>query len=172
MLAQQLRSAYRGLDIEWWDEVAKGVRDTHHHQGSGHGESGEPDLYDDEDYSDGGSGGGGSSEDGSGDEYDEAADDELVVPAWTEQRHRKPNIHTQLTTVKPVSWPKSPPETINIGGGRGTNANHVHTNTEVVSGSASRPASWSLYRTVARLILPMVTCYLGGLYSDMPRLFS
>ena len=69
-LASQLRAAYRGLDIEWWDDTGKGTREA---QGGGEGvegSGGESDasvngLYDDEDYGEG-SGDGPSFIDGSG----------------------------------------------------------------------------------------------------------
>ena len=64
-LTNQLRAAYRGLEIEWWDDTARG-RSAAEGSGAAH-----PDLFDDEDYG-GGEGSGGFEGSGEEEEYDEA----------------------------------------------------------------------------------------------------
>jgi hypothetical protein len=152
-LAGQLRSAYRGLDIEWWDreESQQQQRD----EGSGGGPAGDGGLDDDEDYAVGGSGeregsGGGV---GGGHDYE----DEILVPAWTKEKERKKTTKFE-TAAKGTA----------TGGGEGTNGGSSSSGASVVH-LRSRTG---LARAVLTYLLPVVTCYVGGAFGYIPLLFS
>jgi len=97
-LANVLKSAYRGQDIEWWDE--EDDTETQKDEGSGSDYYGE--YTDDED------GFYGSGDIGSGE-----SDEEIIVPAWTESKKNDKwnpwpkfpttTTTTSITTPKPVT---------------------------------------------------------------------
>ena len=146
-LAGQLRSAYRGLDIEWWDEA--GLETT---AGSGGGTT---NICDDEDYCEGASGDG---VEGSGgeEEYDDYEEEELVVPTWHKDRTPRPwdPFHRRTSERPRLAEEKST------------------TRRPAVTGGASPRTKSSVYRVVTTFLLPVVTCYLGSFYSSLPLLFS
>lgn len=146
-----LKSAYRGQDVEWWDDEVEG-------EGSG------GDLYDYTDDEDGfgsgddmaeGSGGRGSKE--------EDEEDAIIVPSWTagkvdedvgftdeEEEERVewnpwPKFPTSTTTVKPVTG--------------GTSSVHLK-------------SRWAVAKAVLVYSLPMATCYFGGFLTDVPWIFQ
>jgi hypothetical protein len=150
-LTGQLRSAFRGLDIEWWDRE-DGQQQGDEGSGGGGAAAG---LDDDEDYSAGGGGSGEGGREGSGGgggDYDS----EILVPAWTKEKERTKGATHKFETDAGAA----------AGGG---------TNGGVSSGGASvvhlRSKS-GLARAVLTYLLPVLTCYVGGLYGYIPVLFS
>jgi hypothetical protein len=152
-LAAQLRSAYRGLDIEWWDpEDGEQPHHGHQHQrdAEGSGGGGDSGLDDDEDYAAGGSSGEGSG----GGRNDE---DEILVPAWTrekEQQRKKAN-NNKFETDKGAAG----------GGPNGGPASSGGTSSIHLRGGGSRTG---LGRAVLTYLLPVITCYLGGTLAHLP----
>jgi hypothetical protein len=151
-LTGQLRSAFRGLDIEWWDREDGQQQGD---EGSGGGGGAAAGLDDDEDYSAGGGGSGEGGREGSGGgggDYDS----EILVPAWTKEKERTKGATHKFETDAGAA----------AGGGA---------NGGVSSGGASvvhlRSKS-GLARAVLIYLLPVLTCYVGGLYGYIPVLFS
>ncbi len=156
-LSSQLRAAYRGLDIEWWDDTGKNPREAQGaEEGSGGGgPHGDVDgLYDDEDYADGSgdSAGGEAAIEGSGG-HSGAADthsdysDEVVVPYWHKDKGPStinPFTQPPRTTQRPTA--PSTTRTILIG-----------------SGAAAVRTKLSVWQAVTSFLLPAVTCYIGSL---------
>jgi len=142
-LANVLKSAYRGQDIEWWDE--EDDTETQKDEGSGSDYYGE--YTDDED----GFYGSGDIDDseGSGE-----SDDEIIVPFLTEPKENDKwnpwpkfptTTTTTTTTVKPVTG--------------GTSSVHLR-------------SKWTLAKAVITYMLPVATCYFGGFLVDTPWIFQ
>ena len=155
-LTNVLKSAYRGQDIEWWDdeEDSSEVR-----EGSG------GNLYDYIDDEDGfGSGGDDDdSMDGSGERENEEEEDAIIVPSWTAANPGEDSIGFREEEEEGWNpWPKFPdsktstprPETTG-----GTSSVHLK-------------SRWAVLRAVATYTLPMVTCYFGGFLTDTPWLLQ
>lgn len=146
-LTSQLRAAYRGLEIQWWDET---VRTKSGYEGSGAGSH--PELFDDEDYAeeDGSSGDGGGIYDDDGVDYEGSGekdyDDGVDVPA-------KPWNPWRTTTKAP---PMTPPPVVER---------------QPVAAGASWPSLTAL-KAVTTLLVPAVTCYIGGLATSLPFFLS
>jgi len=142
-LANVLKSAYRGQDIEWWDEED----DTEVQKDEGSGSEYYGDYTDDEDgfY---GSGDIVDSE-GSGDSDDE----EIIVPFLNGPKKDEkwnpwpkfPTTTTTTTTPKPVTG--------------GTSSVHLR-------------SKWSLTKSVITYLLPVATCYFGTFLTDTPWIFQ
>ena len=148
-LSNQLKSAYRGLDIEWWDDTGKGTRETQDDAGSG--EFKPTDIYDDEDYGEVEGSGKVPEVVGSGAEPDYNDQDEgLVVPTWHKEKKPKPFDPFQpRTTSKPDTGDE----------------------THITAGSG-RVLSGSKLRAVASLLVPIFTFYLGSVFTDLPHILS
>ena len=147
-LASQLRAAYRGLDIEWWDREDGGHQQQRDAEGSG-GANVDGGLDDDEDYS---VGGGGSGEGSGG-----GRDDEILVPAWTKEKEQQQRKKTTTKFETETS--------------KGTAAGGLPTS----SGGASvvhLRSKAGLGRAVLTYLLPVLTCYLGGAFAHLPLLFT
>lgn len=150
-LANVLRSAFRGGDIEWWDEDEEDVQQD---EGSG-------DVFYDGEYTD--------DEDlandhGSGDITDDEDldDDDIIVPPWSY------NKHVEAVDDKWNPWPKNPPtlspsSTLSPStpslGTSGTSSVHIKNKMEVM-------------KAVVTYLLPVVTCYAGGFLMDTPWIFQ
>mgnify|MGYP002051819386 FL=1 len=143
-LSGQLRSAYRGLDIEWWDESGKGAMSD-----EGSGADG---LYDDEDYGEGS--GREAGVEGSGDDPDVYDDDDLVVPDWHKDRDIsawdpfKRSSTTTTTTTTTTSRPI------------------------VTAAAAPLRSKLTAVRALVTFFLPVITYYIGNVYTSLPFLFS
>ena len=135
-LASQLRSAFRGLEIEWWDDTGKGARDTQGDEGSGEATL---DLYDDEDYAEGSGGAGAVQGSGYG-ELEDYDDTDIVVPTWYNEKKPKPVDPFAVTTPAPAQ-------------------------PEIPQPATAGAPKLSVYRAVTTFMLPVVTCYLGSLTS-------
>ena len=148
-LSNQLKSAYRGLDIEWWDDTGKGKSDTQDDEGSG--ELKQTDLYDDEDYGELQGSGGAPTVDGSGAEPDyDDHDEDLVVPTWHKEKKPKPFDPFQPgTTEKP----------------------DASVETSITAGSG-RAFTGSKLRAVASFLVPIFTCYIGSVFTDIPHFLT
>ena len=149
-LASQLRAAYRGLDIEWWDDTGKGTRETQGDEGSGAGAGNIDGLYDDEDYSDHqGSGDGESIIEGSGDHTNDYTD-EVVVPYW--HKEKRPSTINPFTPVH-YPTPSTTPRTT--------------TRSSILIGSSATSirSKLSLWQAVTSFLLPAFTCFIGSLLS-------
>ena len=142
-LAGQLRSAYRGLDIEWWDESGKAMSE----EGSGAGG-----LYDDEDYAEGS--GAATAVAGSGDDEDLYDDDDLVVPTWHKDR-------------KQTKWDPFQRSTTSTTTTTSTTSRPV-----VTAGAAPMRSRLTAARTIMTFMLPVMTYYIGSFYTTLPFLFS
>ena len=137
-----LKSAYRGGDIEWWDEEEEEVKEA---SGDYYGE-----YTDDEDgFSDRG-----DIDEGSGEPELEQEDyDDIIVPAWTQEKEKErvdqkwdPWVtDSPATTVKPVSG--------------GTSSVHLKN-------------KFALMRAVITYIMPVATCYFGAFLTDSPWIFQ
>ena len=153
-LANVLKSAFRGGDIEWWDITEEDVMQD---QGSGdyYGEysddedgfSDKGDLHDDDE--------------GTGHYSDdvEEEEDDIIVPEWTQNTYEVDNMNEKWNP-----WPKNPP-----------------TLTPETTSTTSRPSSGTssvhmknklaLFKAVITYLLPVATCYLGGFLTDTPLIF-
>ena len=143
-LANVLKAAYRGGDVEWWDE-----EEELGEEGSGvyYGE-----YNDDEDFSEA-SGGGQGGQDDEDDDYDE-----IIVPAWTQNREK------EKIDEKWDPWLKEPSKTETSG-----------SNNPAVAGGTSSvhlKNKFALMKAVITYIMPVATCYLGSFLTDSPRIFQ
>lgn len=160
-LTNVLKSAYRGQDIEWWDE------EEDSEAGSGARKNHNDDYTDDEDGW--GSGGGyGDDFEGSGEKDEE--DDELIVPVWTANKVPKDNDwdisddggggHDEWNP-----WPKFP----SSGPSQTTQKPIATGGTSSITHLKSR---WSVMKAVTTYTLPVVTAYFGGFLTDVPWIFQ
>ena len=149
-LANVLRSAFRGGDIEWWDQEDTDT-DIMQDEGSGLG-----DFYGE--YSDDEDGFGyniGDNTEGSGDfVYDSDDEDDIIVPAWTKK------TEAEKVDEKFNPWPKNPPTltpstTTTIRPSSGTSSVHLRNKVDVL-------------KAVITYVLPVATCYFGGFLTDVP----
>ena len=145
-LANVLKAAYRGGDVEWWDE-----EEELGEEGSGvyYGE-----YNDDEDFSEA-SGGGQhqEEEDVEDDDYDD-----IIVPAWTQNKQK------EKIDEKWDPWLKEPSQTELSG-----------SSIQPVSGGTSSvhlKNKLALVKAVITYIMPVATCYLGSFLTDSPRIFQ
>ena len=146
-----LKSAYRGQDIEWWDEEEEGE-----------GSAAEPAAYDYTDDEDGfGSGDyDGFGQEGSGEreekEEEEEGEEEAAVPQWPVGDADGGIGFGGEEEWNP--WPKFPAE-------------RPSTPRPATAGGASSvhlKSRWAVARAVLTYTLPMVTCYFGAFLTDMP----
>lgn len=155
-LTNVLKSAYRGQDIEWWDEE----EDTEAGSGAGG-------LYDDYTDDEDGFGSGTDADDfeGSGGNEDE---DELIVPAWTAGKVPKDNdwdISDDGGHDEWNPWPKFPSS-------NPTRTTERPITTGGTSSITHLKSRWSVMKAVVAYSLPVVTCYFGGFLTDVPWIFQ
>ena len=151
-LANVLRSAFRGGDIEWWDQEEEVMED----EGSGaevfYGE-----YSDDED----GFGPAGDQREGSGDfggrgedATSDAEEDPIIVPAWTQDRgDEKWNPWPKVPAT--LAPPPRPVTTTARSPSSGTSSVHLRSRLEVA-------------RAVITYLLPVATCFIGSFLTDAP----
>ena len=144
-----MKAAYRGGDIEWWDEEDEELEAS----GDYYGE-----YSDDED----GFSSKGDFDEGSGDhdsEEDEEEDyDDIIVPAWTQNRGK------EKVDQKWDLWLKESPET-----------EDVSSTIRPISGGTSSVhlrSKFALVKAVITYIMPVATCYLGSFLTDSPWIFQ
>ena len=153
-LANVLTSAFRGGDIEWWDEEVESdalMQD----EGSGH-EAFYGEYSDDEDGFSSRGDVSDATEFGSGDIEDEEEADDIIVPAWTVNKEddkwspwpkNPPTLKPDTVTERPASKPSS-----------GATSVHLKNRMELV-------------KAVVTYFLPLATCYFGGFLADSPWSF-
>ena len=155
-LANVLTSAFRGGDIEWWDEEVESdalMQD----EGSGH-EAFYGEYSDDEDGFSSRGDVSDATEYGSGDIEEEEEEDDIIVPAWT--------VNKENGDEKWSPWPKNPP---------------TLTPDTVTERPESKPSSGAtsvhlknrmeLTKAIVTYFLPLATCYFGGFLADSPWSF-
>ena len=140
-----LKAAYRGGEVEWWDQEDEEVEAS----GDYYGE-----YSDDED----GFSNKRNYDEGSGDDDTEEEDyDDIIVPAWTQNREK------EKVDEKWDPWLKESSET------------EVISNTiRPISGGTSSVhlrSKFALVKAVITYIMPVATCYLGAFLTDSPWIF-
>ena len=144
-LANVLKAAYRGGEVEWWDQE---VEEEEEGEGSGvyYGE-----YNDDEDFSE--ASGERQEEEEEGEDYDD-----IIVPAWTQNKEK------EKMDEKWDPWLKEPSNTEPSG-----------STIQQVSGGTSSvhlKNKFALVKAVITYIMPVATCYLGSFLTDSPRIFQ
>ena len=147
-LANVLRSAFRGGDIEWWEEEEEIMED----EGSGAKSDFYGEYSDDED---GFSNYGDMSDDGSGDYTISDDEDVIIVPDWTKQSE------FEKLDEKWDPWPTSTTSTTTTTSRPSSGTSSVHLKNKL-----------ELIRAVITYILPVATCYLGGFLTETPWIFQ
>jgi len=147
-LANVLRSAFRGGDIEWWEEDKEIMED----EGSGAVSDFYGEYSDDED---GFTNYGDMSDDGSGDYTISDDEDVIIVPDWTKQSE------FEKLDEKWDPWPTSPTSTTTTTSRPSSGTSSVHLKNKL-----------ELIRAVITYILPVATCYLGGFLTETPWIFQ
>ena len=151
-LTNVLKSAYRGQDIEWWDDEEEVV------EGSG----ASPLFYDYTDDEDGFGSGDMDPHEGSGGLEDDD-EDPIIVPSWTANKEEDAvNFGEEENAWNP--WPKfssSAPSTTTPRPGTTGGTSSIHLKSR-----------WAVAKAVLTYSLPMITCYFGGFLTDVPWVFQ
>jgi hypothetical protein len=157
-LTNVLKLAYRGQDVDWWDEE----EDTAVRDGSGA-------MYDDYTDDEDGFGSGDEGDDsmeGSGGNGEDGGEEEhaIIVPVWQAGKTGEDGIDFGDAEEGDAwsPWPKfpdSPPSSPRPEVTGGTSSIHLK-------------SRWAVVRAVATYSLPMLTCYFGGFLTEVPWLFQ